>query len=90
MKQFYELYKDDEKGCDSIKSISMKSRFLSHSYFFIILQSVYRLSIFVKLKMLTGVDLKVRILYIGKTKFKKFFKTTYYKLDDIISNIIIM
>ena len=28
--------------------------------------------------MLTGVDLKVRILYIGKTKLKKFFKTTYY------------
>ena len=45
---------------------------------------------FVKFKMLTAVDLKVRILYIGKTKFKKFFKTTYYKLDDIISNIIIM
>ena len=40
--------------------------------------------------MLTGVDLKVRILYIGKTKLKKFFKTTYYKLYDIISNIIIM
>ena len=75
---------------DLTKSISMKSRFLSHFYFFIILQSVYRLSIFVKLKMLTGVDLKVRILYIGKTKLKKFFKTTYYKLYDIISNIIIM
>ena len=38
---------------------------------------------FVKFKMLTAVDLKVRILYIGKTKLKNFLKTTYYKLEII-------
>ena len=36
---------------------------------------------FVKFKMLTVVDLKVRIIYIGKTKLKNFLKTTYYKLE---------
>ena len=41
--------------------------------------------------MLTVVDLKVRILYIGKTKFKMFFKKiAYSRLDDKISNEVVL
>lgn len=40
--------------------------------------------------MLTVVDLKVRILYIGKTKLKYFFKIVCPRLDDKISNEVVL
>ena len=40
--------------------------------------------------MLTVVDLKVRIIYIGKTKLKNLLKIAYSRLDNKISNEVVL